>query len=67
MSLRFFHIVFITLSTLLAVGCSALEYSNYKAQPSMGHLIFSILSALVGVGLVIYGVWFLKKTKNLIL
>lgn len=67
MSLRFFHIVFITLSTLLAVGCSALEFSNYRAQPAVGHLVFAILSALFGVGLVIYGIWFFKKTKNLIL
>lgn len=67
MSLRFFHVFFITLSTLLAAGCAVLEYGNYRAHGGAGHLAFAIGSALCGIALVVYGIWFLKKTRNLIL
>ncbi len=67
MSLKIFHIVFITLSLLLAWGCAALEYQNYQAKGNGGYLLAAICAFLTGIGLVVYGVWFLKKTKNLIL
>lgn len=61
MSLRAFHILFIILSALLAAGCAWWAFSN-EAAPAFG-----IISAAVAVGLVIYGIFFLKKTRNLIL
>ena len=61
MSLRAFHILFITLSALLASGCAWWAFAN-GAAPAFG-----IISAAVAVGLVVYGVYFLKKTRKLIL
>jgi hypothetical protein len=67
MSLKGFHILFITLSILLAGACSASGFFNYREQPSIVHLLWGILSLLVVMGLFWYGVWFLKKTRKLIL
>ncbi len=67
MSLKFFHIVFITLSTLLALGIAALEYGNYRAVGTAGYLIGVVVCGVIAVGLVAYGIWFLRKTRRLIL
>jgi hypothetical protein len=61
MSLRAFHILFILLTILLAVGCAAWAFVN---ETAFG---FGIASSIVAVGLVVYGVWFLKKTRRIIL
>jgi uncharacterized membrane protein YfbV (UPF0208 family) len=60
MSLKAFHVLFILLATLLALGCSAWSYVNQTAAA------FGIVSALVAVTLVIYGIWFLKKSRKII-
>jgi uncharacterized membrane protein SirB2 len=60
MSLRGFHILFITLSILLALLCAVWAFDN-SIDKRVG---FSSVAA--AVGLLIYGVWFLKKTKNII-
>ena len=67
MSLKAFHIFFVSLSLALAWGSAALEYQNYQALGGHWHLTFSVGAFLIGVALILYGVWFLKKTKNLIL
>lgn len=67
MSLKGFHILFITLSILMAGACSAFGFINYRQQPSIVHLLWGILSLLVVMSLLWYGVWFLKKTRRLIL
>lgn len=66
MSLRIFHLFFITLSTLLAFGCAVLLYENYRAEHIGSELLFAIIAAVIGVGMIIYGVWFFKKSKKLI-
>jgi len=65
MSLKAFHIVFICVSTLLAFGFSVWSYREYAASADSGHLIVTVLSAVVGVGLIAYGGWFLRKLKKL--
>jgi hypothetical protein len=60
MSLRAFHILFIALSVLMAAACSAWAFLN-KAG-----MVFGVCSALVSVALVVYGVRFLSKTRNII-
>jgi hypothetical protein len=67
MSLRFFHIVFITLSTLLSFGFAVWLYENYRAQASAAELLGAIISGALGVGLIAYGVWFFKKSRKIIL
>jgi hypothetical protein len=60
MSLRAFHILFIALSVLMAAACSAWAFMNQAG------LVFGVCSAAVAVGLVMYGVRFLAKTRNII-
>ncbi|MEA3210486.1 MAG: hypothetical protein QOE70_3543 [Chthoniobacter sp.] len=61
MSLKGFHIFFITLSILLAAGCAVWAFVNDVARP------FGIVSSLVAMALVVYGVSFIRKTRRLIL
>ncbi|MDB6148652.1 MAG: hypothetical protein JWQ44_100 [Chthoniobacter sp.] len=61
MSLKGFHIVFIFLSILLAAGCAVWSFVNDVARP------FGIASAVVAVGLLVYGIYFVRKTRKLIL
>ena len=65
MSLKGFHIVFITFSTLLALACGAwCVWINlvFGAPIYLAGAIASFASALA---LVVYGVWFYKKMKRL--
>ena len=64
MSLKAFHIVFITVSTVLAAGFGLWSLQNYFAGEDGLNLIFGIGSLLAGVALVIYGKYFLKKLKK---
>jgi hypothetical protein len=61
MSLKAFHILFIFLSILLAAGCAAWSFVNEVSVP------FGASSALVALALIGYGVWFLKKTRKIII
>ena len=65
MSLKTFHVVFITLSTLLAVGFGLSSYHDYQMHGG-GALSVSLAVAgfVAALGLVTYGVWFLKKLKD---
>jgi hypothetical protein len=60
MSLKIFHLCFITLSTLLAIGCAAWGFQD------PANSVFPWVCVALAVAMVIYGVWFLKKTKKLI-
>ena len=61
MSLRAFHILFIILSILMSAGCAWWAFANDAAP------LFGILSAAVAAGLIVYAVYFLRKTRKLIL
>lgn len=60
MSLKAFHLFFITLSILLAAGCSVWAFLNGVEGA------FGVVSAFVAVALVIYGFSFVKKAKGII-
>lgn len=65
MSLKGFHIVFIFVSTLLALGCGAycLWVNMLAGAPVfLGGAILSFSAAIV---LMVYGFWFLRKMKRL--
>ena len=65
MSLKGFHIVFITFSTLLALGVGAwcLWVNSIEGAPIFR--IGAIGSFVAATGLMIYGVWFYRKMKRL--
>ena len=65
MSLKAFHLIFITASCALALGCSIWGLKNYFSEGGTRlDLLFGIGSLAVGVGLVFYERYFLKKLKN---
>lgn len=59
MSLRGFHLLFITASTLLALLLAGYWWRNGAAAGA-------VVACLVAVGLVAYGVWFRRKAKTLV-
>lgn len=65
MSIKGFHIVFITFSTLLAlvIGVWCLKVNLAAGAPV--YLAGAISCFAIAVGLVVYGVWFYKKMKRL--
>jgi hypothetical protein len=65
MSLKGFHIVFITFSTLLALVCGGwcLRVNFVAGAPV--YLAGAITCFAAAVALVVYGVWFWKKMKRL--
>jgi membrane protein implicated in regulation of membrane protease activity len=65
MSLKAFHIVFITLSSGLALGCGVwLLVSGLSAAGMKKDVFFGVSSLLGAVALIFYGRYFLKKLKN---
>jgi hypothetical protein len=67
MSLRAFHVLFITLSIVLALCCGGIALRDYFETGSFSRLSLSILALLVAIGLAIYEIYFLRKTRKLIL
>ena len=65
MSLKAFHIVFITLSSALALGCGVWLAKNFFAGGGVVNLVSALLSFGAGIGLVVYELYFLKKTKDM--
>lgn len=64
MSLKAFHLVFVIVSTMLAVGVGAWAIREYQAKGETGALVFGVASLAGAVVLVVYGRWFLRKLKN---
>ena len=65
MSLKTFHIVFITLSTLLSAGFGFWSYHDYRMHAGgMPAIVLTVVGFGAAVALVVYGVWFLKKLKD---
>ena len=58
------HVVFVTASVLLAFGF-ALWCFQAAPEPGTGRLVAGAVSVLVGLGLVGYEAWFLKKMRSL--
>jgi len=65
MSLKAFHVVFVTASILLAFGCGASSYFAYKDQGKTADLIYAAGSAVAGIALLIYFKFVLRKLKNI--
>jgi hypothetical protein len=65
MSLKGFHIVFITFGTLLALAVGGWCLSVNSAVGAPVYLAGAIVSFAAALALVIYGVWFYRKMKRL--
>ena len=65
MSLKTFHIVFITAASALAFGFGVWMLREYRAPEGvMSDLAYGISSLVVGVALLVYEGFFVKKLKN---
>ena len=64
MSLKAFHIVFVVISTLLAVGFGLWAIARGRANEEPLALAVGVASLLGAVGLMVYGRWFLGKLKG---
>ena len=61
MSLKGFHIFFIVIAILLAAGCAAWGFLNIMAPA------FGIICSGIAAALLLYGIFFFKKSRKLIL
>lgn len=64
MSLKAFHIVFVAISTLLAIGFGWWAIAHGRANEEPLALALGAASLLTAVGLIVYGWWFLGKLKG---
>jgi uncharacterized membrane protein len=65
MSLKAFHLVFIIAAIALDIGFGIWLINNYFTGGGVLNLIFAVVSFAVGVGLIFYERYFLKKTKDI--
>ena len=57
MSLKAFHLIFVTLLTSLSFGCAAWAFQA-------GSVLWGVAGIVTGVLVIVYGIYFLKKLKN---
>ena len=65
MSLKTFHLIFITAASALALGFAVWSFKDYwSADGGTVNLLMGIGSVVTAVALVLYERYFLKKTKD---
>jgi hypothetical protein len=66
MSLKAFHVIFITAASALAFGFGVWMLKDYFSAEGRGlDLVYAIGSFVAAIALIAYERYFLKKTKNL--
>ncbi len=65
MSLRMFHIIFVTISSLLMVYMAGWSYMMWDYYADSAYLSYFSLSIISLIILIIYGQKFIKKYKNI--
>jgi hypothetical protein len=58
MSLKAFHLIFVTLLTSLSFGCAAWAFSA-------GNIFWGVTGIVTGILVIVYGIYFLKKLKKI--
>ena len=65
MSLKAFHVVFISAASALAFGFGAWMLHAYRLpEGTTSDVVWGAVSLVAGVGLLVYEYFFLKKLKN---
>ncbi|MFQ5591074.1 MAG: hypothetical protein ACE5HE_07930 [Phycisphaerae bacterium] len=64
MSLKTFHVVFVTLSTLLAAAFGVWAARDFMRSDQLSSLIVSTVSLLTAAALPFYGRWVLRKLRG---
>ena len=65
MSLRAFHLVFISLSVVLAAFVAAWAAQQYQAAHAASYALTAAGALACGAGMAVYGAIFQKKTRRL--
>jgi len=65
MSLKTFHLLFVTASVILALGFGAWGIEAYSSRGEGGTLALALLSLLFAAGLAVYGVRVRRKLKGM--
>jgi len=65
MSLRLFHLVFVSLAIVLAAFVAAWAIGQYRLEHETQYVVLAIIAVALGGGLVVYAGAFQRKTKNL--
>jgi hypothetical protein len=65
MSLKAFHIFFISISALLFFGIGVVRGMACAEATAVAPCLQALASVMAGVGLVVYGIRFLRKTRSL--
>ena len=65
MSLKAFHILFIIVSVLLSFGFGVWGIYTHLSFGNVTFLIMGIVSFVIGIALIIYGINFMKKLKHI--
>lgn len=63
-SLKSFHIIFVICSTLFAGGFGYWTLQSFQQTGDGLMLTFCLASFAAAIGLLVYGVWFLKKLRG---
>ena len=64
MSLKAFHVIFISAAVLLALWLGVWAWDQRQAVGGGGFLALSCGAFAAAAGLVVYEVWFLRKTRK---
>lgn len=64
MSLKAFHIFFVTISTLFAAAFGVWAVREYRIDGDVAKLVAGVGSFLGAVTMVVYGRWFLRKLQG---
>ncbi len=64
MSLKTFHIFFVSISFLLSLGVSFWAFRGYSGEEGSGHVLLGGGAVLFAAALAWYGKWFLGKLRG---
>ncbi len=65
MSLKSFHLVFLIASVLLALFLAVFSFDQFQQTGDRSSLLWSMVSGLTALLLVVYGRYFLRKLKHI--
>ncbi|MFO1511471.1 MAG: hypothetical protein U1F83_00915 [Verrucomicrobiota bacterium] len=65
MSLKAVHLIFVSALLSLCFGAGAWKFRQYRQEQAATDLVWAIVAMLLGVAVIVYGRYFLKKLKHL--
>jgi len=66
MSLKHFHVIFITIAVLLCIGFGAWTFLADSDQITTAIQVTGVVSLILAAALAVYGIWFYRKSKKVI-